>query len=465
MNRKPKRPRRQKRARPGEPQVITRAVTHIRLVEVNPGKLATLDELAPIYLALCQHYITLFCIEETPNNLRTPLYATPLSERWHRVAIMQAAGIARSWRTNRATAYQEHQEALAAYREQQAEGTLAPTSQEPTWREWNVPTLRETAIQANANVVVCEPSQDSTYDYWLRISTLSKGKPLYVPVKLAPYHQKALKDKKVNSSVQLNKRDGAWWLTLSYDETVAPQTAPDAPVVGIDVGITNFITTSTGRHYGSMHGKLRERHKRDREKRRRKAKLRACLKKKNAKKVPSTSSRSGQRLIRHTRQMINKAVNDCYKDHPDAHFAYEQLSVASMRFRAKAMNAYLRASNLAHLPKQIAWNARKRGVTATPVTSAYSSQECSTCHYTHRNNRPDQKTFFCQFCGYQAHADTNASVNISRRVGDTQLRACRDRKAVKALLMQRHEQWKKRHGKEDITVVKRKKPCVSSRRP
>ena len=87
MNRKPKRPRRQKRARPGEPQVITRAVTHIRLVDVNPGKLATLDELAPIYLALCQHYITLFCIEETPNNLRTPLYATPLSERWHREGL------------------------------------------------------------------------------------------------------------------------------------------------------------------------------------------------------------------------------------------------------------------------------------------------------------------------------------------------------------------------------------------
>ncbi len=455
---------RTRHAGPYDPQRITRAVTHIRLEAANGGKLAALDELAQVYMPLCQQYVTLFCTEERPNKLRTPLFATALSERWQRVAIQQAAGIAQSWRTNRAAAYQEHQEALATYREQQAEGTLAPTSREPTWREWNVPTLRETAIQANANVVVCEPSQDSTYDYWLRISTLSKGKPLYVPVKLAPYHKEVLKDKEVNSSVQLNKRDGAWWLTLSYDETVALHTAPDAPVVGIDVGIANFITTSTGRHYGSMHGKLRERHKRDREKRRRKAKLRACLKKKHAKKVPSTGSRSGQRLIRHTRQMINKAVNDCYKDHPDAHFAYEKLSVASMRFKAKAMKAYLRASNLAYLPKQIAWNARKRGVTATPVKSAYSSQECSTCHYTHRHNRPDQKTFFCQFCGYQAHADTNASVNISRRVGDRQLRACRDRKAVKALLMKRHEQWKKRHGKADITLVKRQKQSVSARR-
>src|SRR6266852_5905171 len=122
-----------KRRRPGpyDPQRITRAVTHIRLEAANEGKLAALDELAQVYLPLCQQYVTLFCTEERPNKLRTPLFATALSERWQRVAIQQAAGIAQSWRTNRAAAYQEHQEALAPYREQQAEGTLAPTSREP----------------------------------------------------------------------------------------------------------------------------------------------------------------------------------------------------------------------------------------------------------------------------------------------------------------------------------------------
>jgi transposase len=144
-------------------------------------------------------------------------------------------------------------------------------------------------------------------------------------------------------------------------------------------------------------------------------------------------------------------------------FAYEQLSVASMRFKARAMNAYLRASHLAHLPRQIAWNALKRGVEATAVKSAYSSQQCSVCSYTHRDNRPDQKTFFCQVCGYQAHADTNAAVNIARRVGDEPLRACNDRTAIKALLMRRHEQWKKRNGNTEAPAVKRKKPRVASR--
>jgi len=473
MNEKSKHRKKKRHATGGEPYPVTRAVTHIRLLEVNPGKLDALDALAPVYLALCQQYVTLFCGEEYPNKLRDPLYPTPLSERWHRVAIMQAAGIARSWRSNRASAYQQYQDDLERYQERKAQGTLDAKAREPRWCEWNIPTLREPCIQANVNVVKCEPSQDSSFDYWLTISTLAKGQPIAVPVKLATYHKEALTDpktkqtRKLNSSVQLNKREGVWWLTLSYDEEKTIETAPEAPVVGIDVGITNFVTTSTGKQYGSFHKHLRARHKRDRAKRRRKAKLRACLQKKGVKKLPSTSSRTGQKLIWHVKQEINHAVNACFLDpeHESVQFAYEELSVASMRFKARAQNAYLKASHLGHIPAQIQWNAQKRGVLATPVISAYSSQECSVCHYTDRKNRPDQRTFRCQVCGFEAHADHNAAVNLSRRVGDIQLRACRDRTAIKAVLMQRHEAWQRQQGSGNSRPVKRRRRGISSVSP
>ncbi|MGH2497128.1 MAG: RNA-guided endonuclease TnpB family protein [Ktedonobacteraceae bacterium] len=437
---------RQRRTVPGVFQRITRAVTHIRLIEVNPGKLARLDALAPVYLALCQQYVALFCIEEQPDKFHIPLFATSLSERWHRVAIQQAAGIAQSWHSNRANAYQDYLDDLLDYHEQQANGMLGEGAEEPTWREWDVPTLRQTCIQANVNVVVLEPSHDSTFDYWLKISTLELRKPSLVPVKLADYHRQALDGKTINGSVILNKRDNGWWLTLSYDEVITIQMEPDAPVIGIDVGIANFLTTSDGKHYGTFHGKLRERQKRDRRKRRRKAKLRKCLEKKGVQKLPSTSSRSGQRLSRHVRQEINRAVNQCFAEHEGAQFAYERLSVATMKFKARAMNAYLRASNLAHISGQIAWNAAKRGISATRVKSVYSSQECSRCHYVDRANRPDQQTFCCQVCGYEAHADLNASANLSQRVGDSELQACQGKQAAKDLLLQRHQVWKKQNG-------------------
>ena len=147
---------------------------------------------------------------------------------------------------------------LLAHHEQQAEGALDAEAEEPTWKEWNIPTLRQTCIQANANVAVLEPSQDSAFDYWLKISTLEFRKQLLVPVKLATYHREALKGKALNSSVTLNKRGDGWWFTLSYDQVVQVQTPPSTPVVGVDVGIANFVTTSDGQHYGTFHGKLLE---------------------------------------------------------------------------------------------------------------------------------------------------------------------------------------------------------------
>lgn len=441
------RKQRRNRTKKGEPQRITKAVTCIRLAETNAGKLTALDQLAQVFLPLVQQYVTLFCTDAMPDAFSAPMFPTELSERWHRVAIQQAAGIAKSWRTNRADAYQEF---VDYSQERQASGEGEDEAEEPTWREWDVPTLRQPCIQGNSNVLKLEVSADSTFDYWLKVSTLDKGHPLLIPIKLAEYHREALTDPKtkqrrpINSSVTLNKRDDVWWLTLSYDEMIEVETKPDAPVIGIDVGIANFVTTSDGKQYGTFNGKLRERQKRDREKRRRKARLRACLKKRGVpeERLPSTSSATGQRLIRHVKQSINQAVNLCFEEHENCQFAYEQLSVASMRFKARAQNAYLRASQLGQIPKQIAWNAAKRGIQATKVKSAYSSQQCHVCWYTDRANRPNQQTFGCRVCGHTTHADHNASENIADRLYDEQLRACQSRAEIKALLLRRHEQWK-----------------------
>ena len=456
-----------KKKRKRTKQTLTHAVTHIRLIEANPGKLDALDQLIVVFTALCQQYVTLFCTTETaPNKYADPVFESELSEHWQRVCMQQAAGIAKSWRTNRQAAYAAYLEDLADYTDTKAKAQISgvpldPKRKEPAWQERNMPELRVPCIQANANVLVVEKSEDSTFDYWLRISTLDKGNPLRVPVKLASYHKKALAGRMLNTSTTLYKRKGIWWLTLSFDLDVPLETEPSAPRVGADVGIANFITTSTGKRYGSFHGKLARRQKRDREKRRRKAKLRVCLKKKGITKLPSTSSASGQRLGRHVRQEINRAVNLMIADHSHARIIYEDLSVASMRFKARFMNAYLYASNLAHIPKQLAWATAKRGMAAHTVKAAYSSQECSRCHYVDRANRPNQQTFLCRVCGYRNHADCNASQNLASRFGDTELAACKSKKEVKTLLISRHEAWKQIYG---LAVVQ-PAVCAASRAP
>jgi transposase len=345
------------------------------------------------------------------------------------------AGIARSWRSNHQRAQEDFADHLAGWLEEEHTPEDAP----PEWTPWRTPTLRKSVIQANANVALLQPSQDTSFAYWLRISTLEKGLPIFLPVRLAAYHVRVLRGKRLDSSVTLMRKADGWWLTLTFEEEVPLQTPPDAPVVGMDAGVTHFLTTSTGKHYGSFQGKLAQRHQRDREKRRRKAKLRACLKKKGIERLPSTRN---AKLARTVRQEINRAVNELYQEHPGCQLAVERLNVATMRFKARRMNAYLYASNLAHLPKQLAWGAAKRGVRATPVKSAYSSQECSRCHFVARSNRPEQQTFCCGVCGWQMHADHNAAVNIAARLGDREIQATRTRQELKALLDARHQQWR-----------------------
>jgi transposase len=243
----------------------------------------------------------------------------------------------------------------------------------------------------------------------------------------------------------MRKADG-WWLPLTYEEEISLQTPRDAPVMEVDVGVTRFLTTSTGKHFGSFHGTLAQRHQRDREKRRRTAKLRACLKQKSVERLPATRTPKRARAVR---QEIKRAVNELYREYPDRQIAFEQLNVATRRYTARRMNACWYASNLAHLPKQLAWGAAERGRRSTSVTSAYTSQQCPRCHVVNRSNRPEQHTCcggVCGVGGHRMHADHNAAVKIAARLGDHEIEATRTRQELEALLEARHQRWRHETG-------------------
>ena len=94
-------------------------LTHIRLCAANDAKVAALDALAAEYIALCQQYVTQFCAETEPDGYADPCFPSPLSQRWQRVAIQQAAGIAKSWRSNLQRAQEDFADTLAAWLEEE----------------------------------------------------------------------------------------------------------------------------------------------------------------------------------------------------------------------------------------------------------------------------------------------------------------------------------------------------------
>ena len=59
----------------------------------------------------------------------------------------------------------------------------------------------------------------------------------------------------------------------------------------------------------------------------------------------------------------------------------------------------------------------RKGIQVTIADAAYTSQECSRCHYVDKGNRLTQEQFKCLCCGHEDNADINASLNISNRIG------------------------------------------------
>jgi transposase len=52
------------------------------------------------------------------------------------------------------------------------------------------------------------------------------------------------------------------------------------------------------------------------------------------------------------------------------------------------------------------------GVRVVYVNPAYTSQTCSACGQCERANRMSQSQFQCRSCGFSAHANVNAAVNM-----------------------------------------------------
>lgn len=111
---------------------------------------------------------------------------------------------------------------------------------------------------------------------------------------------------------------------------------------------------------------------------------------------------------------------------------FEDLKVANMVRAPKARqdengrwlsNGRSRKAGLNKAILQSAWGrrleftqykAQRRNKLVLVVAPHHTSQECSRCGRTHRENRQGSR-FLCDVCGFSAHADTNAACTIRRR--------------------------------------------------
>ncbi|WP_328827486.1 RNA-guided endonuclease InsQ/TnpB family protein [Streptomyces ureilyticus] len=207
----------------------------------------------------------------------------------------------------------------------------------------------------------------------------------------------------------LIQQNGHWYLLATIDLPEPPENPAPQGFIGVDLGIENIATTSTGkRHSGRQTNRTRENDRR----------LRRDLAKKNTRSAKRRAKRNAGKQARRTRDINHKISKHIVAEaqRTGRGIALEDLSGIRERARLKKpQRVTLNSWAFGQLGSFIAYKARKAGVPVVYVNPAYTSQECSQCHHIDKRNRPRQAVFTCRSCGFVEHADLNASHTIAQR--------------------------------------------------
>ncbi|WP_228443530.1 RNA-guided endonuclease InsQ/TnpB family protein [Natrarchaeobaculum sulfurireducens] len=125
------------------------------------------------------------------------------------------------------------------------------------------------------------------------------------------------------------------------------------------------------------------------------------------------SSTRGRRWNNGVLHRISKAIVQEAITHGCSHIAFEDLTDIRDRMSgAKKFHGWA----FRQLYEHVEYKAAEFGIATTQVDPAYTSQRCSKCGTTLRENRTSQAAFCCQKCGYEVYADYNAAKNVARKL-------------------------------------------------
>lgn len=254
------------------------------------------------------------------------------------------------------------------------------------------PVFRFTRTIHNDGIVLARKKNGgSAFDYWLEIRGFT-GHDISIPIVNNPYVlEKFSEAHKVSTTAKIViDRDGDLHIHQPM-EFANPSMRKTGDTLGIDWGLVNTISTSDGRTLGrDLYPWLK---KIDAQV----TQLQSRLQRQGMKPHQSTRFRRFQHRIVAT--VKNKLV--------------ESLDFRGTKLGMK-LNRIISRAGRAEMSRRTREMPERYGIEIVEVNPAYTSQECSECHYTHKTNRVGER-FVCGFCGHSAHADVNAARNIRFR--------------------------------------------------
>jgi putative transposase len=224
------------------------------------------------------------------------------------------------------------------------------------------------------------------------------------------------------------KREGnRWYVVLSCDDVPAERLQPTGAIIGIDLGLANFLTTSDGEHVpnprplaaaadclAAAH-RSRDRKQRGSNRRREAVRKAAVLYAKvrrtrldHAHKVALALVRDHDVIVHEALQIDNMTRRP--KPRPVGDGTYGPNGAA----RKAGLNSSIYDAGWGQFLRVLSGKAESAGRTVIAVNACHTSQRCSQCGHVAPGNRTSQAEFRCLACGHEAHADINAAINILR---------------------------------------------------
>ena len=219
------------------------------------------------------------------------------------------------------------------------------------------------------------------------------------------------------------RHDGHRWRAFVFYEVEVEKRPDDGEILGVDMNARQ-VATSDGNFY-FLPGLKKKEARRKWYQRRIARQIKGSNRRKDTKKKLAKVSR---KIASIRKDWIHKTTREIADK--CGTIVVEDLKVKNMTASAKGtienpgknvkqkagLNRAMLDTALGELRRNLEYKCGR----LIEVNPAYTSQTCSECGHTDKENRKTQARFLCVSCGYTSNADTNAAINI-RRLGMAQL--------------------------------------------
>jgi putative transposase len=338
---------------------------------------------------------------------------------------------------------------------------------------WQKPDCSHIGMVLDSRVETIEESQGAdTFGLWVNFKTLKmkekdpkvKGclnpgyESINIPLKTTDDFLKREGLRKKGLQVTEDKKTGQLWFGIYTDITKEAaawrsQYQIKTPEVHLDFGLSVMLATNEGDLFGRdwlAHLSYYDR---------RITRFAAQMQRQGKK--PKESKRYGAEVARlkgYIKTEVNRILNRIVELKRPGRFVVERLDFRNPTL-SRRLNRIIQNCGRKAIKAKLAEIEEVLGVPTVEVNPAYSSQECSNCHYVDRRNRKDRDHFHCLWCGLKLHADVNGSRTTGIRRSDGQVGSVYlHRKQVLDVLVRRHiERWGRscrigRPGSQDVPI-------------